>query len=198
MKTSFRRLAFSLSSKRRFFVWSRTEVVPVKHSNSSGSWIHRDLEQFSTILKDCTFGQHECPLRFALRQDPSLDLGFWSVLTFLHYGIEEAERHLLWRPHKKFREKVGQIYHRSCLSVLGFIQKCAQNRPSPKVQSRSRDWIEHFLPLEVSPRNLAHLFIMVTATKSCLRFFLIFAWGLSYGLSKSKNGVKLSLNFERS
>ena len=29
-----------------------------------------------------------------LRQDP-LDLGFWSFLTFLHRGIEEAERHLL-------------------------------------------------------------------------------------------------------
>ena len=28
--------------------------------------------------------------------------------------------------------------------------------------------------------------------------FLIFAQGLSYGLSKSKNGVKSSLNFERS
>ena len=29
-----------------------------------------------------------------LRQDP-LDLGFWSFLTFLHYGIEDVERHLL-------------------------------------------------------------------------------------------------------
>ena len=27
--------------------------------------------------------------------------------------------------------------------------------------------------------------------------FLIFAWGLSYGLSKLKNGVKSSLNFKR-
>ena len=30
-----------------------------------------------------------------LRQDPPLDLSFWSFLTFLHHGIEEVERHLL-------------------------------------------------------------------------------------------------------
>ena len=31
-----------------------------------------------------------------LRHDP-LDLSFWSFLTFLHHGIEEIERHLLWK-----------------------------------------------------------------------------------------------------
>ena len=31
----------------------------------------------------------------ALRQDPRLDLSFWSFLTFLHHGIEEVKRHLL-------------------------------------------------------------------------------------------------------
>ena len=30
-----------------------------------------------------------------------LDLSFWSVLTFLHHGIEEIKRHLLWKCHKK-------------------------------------------------------------------------------------------------
>ena len=30
-----------------------------------------------------------------LRQDPPLDLSFWSFLTFLHHGIEEVERHIL-------------------------------------------------------------------------------------------------------
>ena len=30
-----------------------------------------------------------------LRQDPPLDLSFWSFLTFLHHGIEDVERHLL-------------------------------------------------------------------------------------------------------
>ena len=30
-----------------------------------------------------------------LRQDPPLDLSFWSFLTFLHHSIDEVERHLL-------------------------------------------------------------------------------------------------------
>ena len=46
--------------------------------------------------------------------------------------------------------------------------------------------------------NLAHLFIMFMAIKVGSDF-LIFAKGLSYGLSKSKkNGIKSLLNFERS
>ena len=43
-----------------------------------------------------------------------LDLSFWSFLTYLHHGIEEAERHLLWKVYKKFEGKVGQMCHRSC------------------------------------------------------------------------------------
>ena len=37
---------------------------------------------------------------------PPLDLGFWSFFTFLHHGIEEGERHFLWKPHKKFKGKL--------------------------------------------------------------------------------------------
>ena len=43
--------------------------------------------EFCQILKSA---QH-----VKLRQDPPLDLGFWSFLTFLHHGIEDVERHLL-------------------------------------------------------------------------------------------------------
>ena len=49
-----------------------------------------------------------------LRQDPLLDLSFWSFLTFLHHGIEKVKRHLLGKFHKKFKGKVGQMCHRSC------------------------------------------------------------------------------------
>ena len=69
---------------------------------------------------------------------PPLDLSFWSFLTFLHHGIDGVERHLLWKYHKKIKGKVGQMRHRSCSLS---IQSCTQNRPSPKVQSRSGDWI---------------------------------------------------------
>ena len=40
-----------------------------------------------------TFDLILCDDFFFLRQDP-LDLSFWSILTFLHHGIEEIERHL--------------------------------------------------------------------------------------------------------
>ena len=58
-----------------------------------------------------------------LRQDP-LDLSFWSFLTFLHHGIEEVERHLLWKFYKKkFEGKVGQMCHQSWSLALGFYAK---------------------------------------------------------------------------
>ena len=43
-----------------------------------------------------------------------LDLSFCSFFTFLHHGIEEVKRHLLWKFYKKFEGKVGQMCHRSC------------------------------------------------------------------------------------
>ena len=48
-----------------------------------------DIIVFST-----TFEEHVEQLRYVLRQDPPLDLRFWSFLTFLHHDIE-VERHLL-------------------------------------------------------------------------------------------------------
>ena len=38
---------------------------------------------------------HEQYLWNELRQDPPLDLSFWSSLTLLHHGVDEVERHLL-------------------------------------------------------------------------------------------------------
>ena len=73
---------------------------------------------------------------------PPLDLSFWSFLTFLHHGIEEVERQLLWKFYKKnSKEKLVK-----CATEVGrlhrvSIQSCTQNRPSPKVQSLSRDLI---------------------------------------------------------
>ena len=40
---------------------------------------------------------------------------FLVILTFLHHGIEQIERHLLWNFHKKVKGKVRQMCHRSCL-----------------------------------------------------------------------------------
>ena len=52
------------------------------------------------IRKLSNFFLHK-PYPSAFKAGPPLDLGFWSFLTFLHSGIEEVERHLLWKFHKK-------------------------------------------------------------------------------------------------
>ena len=76
-----------------------------------------------------------------LRQDP-LDLSVWSFLTFLNPGIEEVERHFLWNFYKKnSKEKLVKCATEVALLRKVSIQSCTQNRPSPKVQSLSRDWI---------------------------------------------------------
>ena len=74
-----------------------------------------------------------------LRQDP-LDWSFWSFLNFLHHSIEEEERHLLLKFHKKTsKEKLVKCATEVARLHKVSIQSCTQNRPSPKVQSRSGD-----------------------------------------------------------
>ena len=59
-----------------------------------------------------------------LRQDPPpLDLSFWSFLTFLHHGIEEVERHLLWKFYKKIRRKRWSNVPPKLLACIGFLYK---------------------------------------------------------------------------
>ena len=57
-----------------------------------------------------------------LRQDP-LDLSFWSFLTFLHYGIEEVKRHLLWKFYKKIRRKRWSNVPPKLVACIGFLYK---------------------------------------------------------------------------
>ena len=38
-----------------------------------------------------------------------LELSFWSYSTFLHHGIQKVEGHLVWKLHKKFKGRVGQM-----------------------------------------------------------------------------------------
>ena len=81
------------------------------------------------------------------RQDP-LDLSF-GHFYFLHHGIEEVERHLLWKFHKKIRRKSWSNVPLKLLTYIRFLmQSCTQNRPSPKVQALSRDWIWLFNRLD--------------------------------------------------
>ena len=55
-------------------------------------------------------------------QDP-LDLSFWSFLTFLHYGTEKVERHLLWKFHKKIQRKSWSNVPPKLLACVRFLYK---------------------------------------------------------------------------
>ena len=54
-------------------------------------------------------------------QDPPLDLSFWSFLTFLHHGIEEVERHLLWKFYKKIGRNSWSNVPPKWLACIGFL-----------------------------------------------------------------------------
>ena len=70
-----------------------------------------------------------------------LDLSFWSFLTFLHHGVEKVEGHLVWKLHKNSKEKLVKCATEVAPLHKVSIQSRTQNRPSPKVQSLSQDWI---------------------------------------------------------
>ena len=46
---------------------------------------------------------------------------FWSFLTFLHHGIEEVERHLLWKLHKKIERKSWSNVPPKLLACIRFL-----------------------------------------------------------------------------
>ena len=77
-----------------------------------------------------------------IKAGPPLIWVFGHFFTFLHHGIEEIERHLLLKFYKKNSKKKLV----KCATEIGRFhrvssQSCTQNRPSPKVQSLSRDLI---------------------------------------------------------
>ena len=88
-----------------------------------------------SLKDDALFQNHEFVK--PLRQDPLIWVfGHFDVL---HHGIEEVERHLLWKFHKK--GIVGQMCHQSCSLALGFYTKLYTKMAISEVQSRSGHWI---------------------------------------------------------
>ena len=105
-----------------------------------------------------------------LRQDPPC-FEFWSFLTFLHHGIEEVERHLLWKFYKKIRRKSWSNVPPKLLACIGFLYKVVHKIGRLRKFNRSREIEFNFLTARTISMNLAHLFSIPLATKCCLRFF---------------------------
>ena len=72
-----------------------------------------------------------------LRQDP-LDLSFWSFLTFLHHGIEEVKRHLLWKFYKRIRRKSWSNVPPKLVACIGFLYKVVHKIGRLRKFNRSR------------------------------------------------------------
>ena len=78
--------------------------------------------------------------RDKLRQDPPpLDLSFWSFLTFLHYGIEDVERHLLWKFYKKIQRKSWSNVPPKLLACIGFLYKVVHKNGRLRKFNHSRE-----------------------------------------------------------
>ena len=154
---------------------------------------HADLSE----MNDLEVHQHgaswwQCS---CLRQPGPPWFEFLVLFDFLHHGIEEVERHLLWKIHKNSKEKLVKCAPK-LLTCIGFLYKVvAKTTVSDSSMALGRFNLT-FLSLELSLWNLAYLFIMFMATKFASDF-LIFAQGLSYGLSKSKKRGKIITKLER-
>ena len=125
-----------------------------------------------------------------LRQAP-LGLSFWSFLTFLHHDIEEVERHLLW----KFQKKNSKEDLVKCATEVArfhkvSIQSCTQIGRLRKF-NRAREIEFNFFYLLDYLYETWHTCLSCSWRQNFASDFLIFAWGLCYGLSKSKNRGKI-------
>ena len=92
--------------------------------------VNRLVVYFKTAFKERKTKQY-------LRQDP-LDLSFWSFLTFLHHGIEEIERLLLWKFYKKIRRKSWSNVLPKLVACIGFLYKVVHKIGRLRKFNRSR------------------------------------------------------------
>ena len=120
-----------------------------------------------------------------LKAGPPLDLSFWSFLTFLHHGIEEVERHLPWKFYKNIRRKSWSNVPPKLLACIGFLYKVVHKIGPLRKFSRFREIEFNFFTAWTISMKFGTLVQHAPGYKTVASDFLIFAWGLSYGLSKS-------------
>ena len=78
-------------------------------------------------------------------EKPPLDLSFWSFSTLLHHGIEEVERHLLWKFYNKLRRKSWSNVPPKVLACIGFLYKVVHQIGRLWKFNRSREIEFNFL-----------------------------------------------------
>ena len=96
------------------------------------------LEQISLItIAILERRSYDAKLKPQLRQDPPW-FEFLVILTFLHHGIEEVERHLLWKLYKKIRRKSWSNVPPKLVACIGFLYKVVHKIGRLRKFNRSR------------------------------------------------------------
>ena len=111
----------------------------------SGCWAQGNLHSWNPksngVLSVGAEAEHS-----GLRQDPPpLIWVFGHFLTFLHHGIEEVERHLLWKFYKKIRRKSWSNVPPKLVACIGFLYKVVHKIGRLRKFNRSRGIWFNFL-----------------------------------------------------
>ena len=110
-----------------------------------------------------------------LRQDPPPWFEFLAIFDlFAPWYRRSGEAPSVKISFKEFKGKVGQMCHLSCLLAWGFYTELYTKSAVSESSIALGRLNLTFLPLGLSPLNLAHLFSMLLATKFASDF-LIFA-----------------------
>ena len=181
----FRNFQVLLSQKKRPTL---SVIASWTRARASGPCSNAGLDS------SCSFS---LPVDLLLRQDPPL---IWVLVIFDFFAPWYRRRReasfvkIWWENSKetlvKCATKVARFHKVS-------IQSCKQNRPSPKVQSRSGNWIQLFIASTIFMK-LGTLVHDVPGYKILPRSFKFLPRNLVMVFQSRKNGVKSSLNFERS
>ena len=132
------------------------------------------------------------------RQDPPLDLSFWSFLTFLHHSIAKVERQLLWKFYKNVRRKSWSNVPPKLLACIGFLYKVVHKIGRLRKFNRSREIEFNFLTAWTISMKFGTLVQHAPGYKTLPQIFLFLSRDLVMVFQSRKKGVKSSLNFERS
>ena len=118
---------------------------------------------FSTFLR--LQGDHHCACAQSgvifhfwscLKAGP-LDLSFWSFLTFLHHGIEEVERHLLWKFHKKIQRKSWSNVPPKLLACIRLLYKVVHYFIAWTIFMKLGTLVHHVHGYKTLPQNFSFL-----------------------------------------
>ena len=99
----------------------------------------------------------------------------WSFLTFLHHGIEEVARHLLWKFHKKIRRTSWSNVPPKLLACIRFLYKVVHKIGRLRKFNRSREIEFNFLTAWTMSMTFGTLVQHASGYKTVASDFLIFA-----------------------